>query len=1208
MSLPFRGAGRLARAAAVAAGLLALPVASHAQEVVRLGGRVTRPDGAAAAGARVQVTTAAGQRFEARADSSGTYQLRLPGGASYVVSVESPGLNPATRVLARAVGDGEGLTVNFALGLRVVPLQPLLVRAPRLSVAAATKWTPGSVDQSRSGVQMREEPLGSDHLSDLAARQVGIAHSPTPDGPGVSIAGQAPDQTHLTLDGASFGSGLVPREAIRSVEVITNTFDVARGRFTGGQLDVRTQHAGNEWGATVRLEGLDPRLQYGDVPEALQRRATHRGVDAGAGGALVRDRVFAFGAFTLRRTAAPVLSLGDIGLGSLQGLGVSPDSLRRFLEVTAALRPEAARLSSSESEVGVGLVRLDAVLSRRHALTLRMNGQRTRQSDDGSLFAVEGTGSRLQGSNYGVLAQLGSGGARVANEFKLHLSNGSNVRSASDPVPVGEVNVASSTAADASDVAVLRFAGNPFAAGGTRQRSFELSDQLVVMTPGENHRLRVGGEFGVQQYTWLRRASYGSFAFSSLHDLELGRPALFTRSLDTAERNVEGRRAALFMDDRWRAGGLQLSYGIRAERFWYPGESSVHPAVETRFARAPGMVPSPWRLSPRVGFAFERRMPWDRGPQGKTALQGGIGEFVGVVPLPALGAGLYEAGPPRAAELVCIGPAAPAPDWAAFRAGPEAIPLACADGSATFASRQPRVTLFAPDFAPPRVWRASLNGQGLLSNGVIWNFTAAWLRGVNQPMAFDRNLRAEPAFFNTEEGGRPVYVGTDAIDPGSGQASLTASRRFAELGTVREVTGGGRSRTVQLSAKVSRFFGQARAETGYTWTDARQTVGALSAPGAAFASTAGDPLRVEWSPAPYTPRHMLQGFAEWRRSAWLTLSVLGRLASGTPFTPMSAGDVNGDGARNDRAYIFGSAAADEVVARGMEELLRDAPPGVRSCLRAQAGSVAAHNSCSTGWSPSLDLNARFQFGARIDDSPHRRVTVWLAARNVTSGLDYLVHGPDDLRGWGQLTSVDNTLLTVRGFDPESRRFRYSVNPRFGRATEHGFLNRAPFTISLQARVVLGTDRVLTAFRKGMNEASGRDQALSPPNVRLHLQRQLPNLPAEVLLLDAPRHLYLTPAQAKRLQQGADSLSPRIEGVLDAFVSAVAVQQPRAPRTGEAQVRDLARQAVALRNEGAGIARSLLTPEQWAKLPGEFRNPGADFVPHPPQQITSSPDF
>lgn len=1205
MCVSFRG--RLARAAAMALGLLALPAFGHAQEALRLSGRVTRPDGAAAVGARVQVTTESGQRFEARADSSGAYRLRLPGGESYVVSVESPGLNPATRVLARPAGTGEALTADFALGLRVVALQPLVVRTPRLSVAAATRWTPGSVDQSRLGVEMRKEPLGSDYLSDLTARQVGVAQSSTPDGPGVSIAGQAPDQTHLTLDGASLGSGLVPREAIRSVEVITNTFDVARGRFTGGQVDVRTQQAGNEWGATLRLEGRDPRLQYGDVPEALQRRATHLGVDAGAGGALIRDRVFAFGALTLRRSAAPTLFLGDMGRNA-QGLGISPDSLQRFLELTGPMRPNAAGHAGQESTLGVGLVRLDAILSARHSLTIRLNGQRSRQSDDGSAFAVAGTGSGLHGSNFGVLAQLGSGGARVANELRLHLATGSRERSTSDPVPAGEVNVASSTAADARDFAVLRFAGSPLSAGGTRQRSFEVSDQLVVTTPDGNHRLRAGAELGVQEHTWLRRASYGSFVFSSLHDLEQGRPALFSRPLDTAERVVEGRRAALFVDDRWRAGALQLSYGVRAERFWYPDPPSAAPAVEAGFGRTPGRVPSPWRVSPRVGFSFERRMPWDRGPQGKTAIQGGIGEFVGVLPLPAVGAALHEGGLPEAADLVCIGPAAPAPDWEAFRTDPAAIPSACADGAATFSSRLPRATLFAPGFTPPRAWRASLNGQGLLNNGVIWNFTAAWLRGVNQPVAFDRNLREEPAFINADEGGRPVYVDTDAIDPGSGQTAITASRRFGDLGTVREVTGGGRSRSLQLSARASRFFGQTRAEIGYTWTNARQTVGALSAPGGGFASTAGDPLRVEWSPAPYTPRHMLHGFAEWRRSGWLTLSMVGRLTSGTPFTPMVAGDANGDGTFNDRAFIFGSAAADEGVARGMEALLRDAPAGVRGCLRAQSGRVAAHNSCSTGWSPSLDLNARFQLGSRIDGSPHRRVTVWLAARNVTAGLDYLVHGPDDLRGWGQLPSVDNTLLTVRGFDPQSRRFRYDVNPRFGRATEHGFLNRAPFTISLQARVVVGSDRVLAAFRKGMNQASGRDEALAPPNVRLHLQRQLPNLPAEVLLLDAPQRLYLTPTQAERLQHGADSLAARITGVLDALVAAVAIQPPDAPRSGEQHVRDLARQAVALRTEGAEMVRAVLTPEQWAQLPAAFRSPGSDFVPRPPQQITSSPDF
>jgi hypothetical protein len=1196
---------------ALAAGLaLGTPVGARAQEAAQLSGLVTGPGGAPAAGARVQVTAEGGESVEALTDRTGRYRVRLPGRTdAYVVSVEAPGLSPATRVLAGAPGQGPQATLDFELALQVVLLEPLEVRVPRLTVAGATAWTPGAVDQSRPGIDLRKEPLGADDLSDLTSRQVGVAESATPDGVGISIAGQAPDQTRLTMDGADLGASVVPREAIRSVDVVTNTYDVGRGRFSGGQVDVETQRGGNEWGATARVDVRDPHFQYGDAPGALQRRQGHLALDAGGGGALLRDRVFAYGAATLRRATSSAPSLGDLDAAGLRGLRLSPDSVQRFLGLTLPFQP-LAECSGRDSGLGSALVRLDAVLSERHSFMLRLNGQKSELPDRGSAWAVAGTGSTMSGSAFGVLGELSSGGARVANELRIHASAASRSWSSSDPAPAGVVTVASEADDGAPGFASLRFAGSPFAPRDTRHRGIELADELVVTTRDRSHRFRIGAEAGSQTHESLRGAAGGSFEFASLADLEAGRPARFTRPLDPAGWDAEVRRVALFADDHWRPGNLELSYGLRAERSWYSRPAAANPAVEARFGAAPGVVPASWRISPRVGFAFSARMPWDAGPEGRTAVQGGIGEFVGVLPLASLGAALAETGRPDAAELVCTGAAAPVPDWAAYRADPGAVPAACADGSSPFASRLPRATLFAPGFVPPRVWRGSLSGQGMLPSGIIWHFNASFLRGAAQSVAFDRNLRGAAGFQLGGEGGRPVYVPAEAVDPATGSASLKASRRYPEFGTVREVASDGRSRAVQLSARATRFFGQKRVVAGYTWTDARESVGAVSPPGGSQASTAGDPSQLEWAPAGYTPRHMLHAFAEWRWSARLSLTMTGRLVSGSPFTPMASGDVNGDGASNDRAFVFDphlEGNADRALARGMEQLLDEAPAGVRDCLERHLGRVASHNSCRTPWSPSLDLTARMQFGSRVDGSPYRRLSLWFVARNVTSGLDHLLHGPDRLRGWGQPSAVDEALLFVRGFDPAARRFRYDVNPRFGSMVDHGLLTRIPFSLGIQGRIAVGSDRVVASFEEGLKTAGSRDEALSPEKVELHLRRQLPSAPAEVLALNGPKRLYLTPSQAVRLQQAADSLSAPLAEVVGALVEAVARRPGGSPVNARA-VRELAKRAVEVRAAGAEAARSLLTAEQWAKLPEHVRSPAADFRPYPPERLSSPSSF
>jgi hypothetical protein len=83
----------------------------------------------------------------------------------------------------------------------------------------------------------------------------------------------------------------------------------------------------------------------------------------------------------------------------------------------------------------------------------------------------------------------------------------------------------------------------------------------------------------------------------------------------------------------------------------------------------------------------------------------------------------------------------------------------------------------------------------------------------------------------------------------------------------------------------------------------------------------------------------------------------------------------------------------------------------------------------------------------------RRAGVTLGLVNPLTGLDQLLHG-SRLRGWGQPNFSDPTLLYVRGFDAQARRFRYEVNPRFGDASPLRNVVRAPFQVTLDVRVGL----------------------------------------------------------------------------------------------------------------------------------------------------------
>ena len=72
-------------------------------------------------------------------------------------------------------------------------------------------------------------------LATLAPGVVSLSGSDTT-AAGFSVAGQRPTSNSTTLDGLTFGGASVPQDAIRNTRVITNSYDVARGQFSGGQV------------------------------------------------------------------------------------------------------------------------------------------------------------------------------------------------------------------------------------------------------------------------------------------------------------------------------------------------------------------------------------------------------------------------------------------------------------------------------------------------------------------------------------------------------------------------------------------------------------------------------------------------------------------------------------------------------------------------------------------------------------------------------------------------------------------------------------------------------------------------------------------------------------------------------------------------------------------------------------------------------------
>lgn len=1240
-------------AAMLLAAIAADPATSHAQiggttDIIT--GTITGPGGEPVNSAQVQVTSIETGISRVKATNErGQYTLLFPdGGGQYTITVRRIGMAPQQANVSR-LAEEDRLVANFDLSAAPTQLEAVVVEAQRRPQSRQDERpTPGSSGRTLSGEALSRLPIDPSDPNAIALLAPGVIAVEGSDttAAGFSVAGQSPDQNRVTLDGLTFESGMVPQEAVRNARVVTNTYDVARGQFTGGFVQTTTRGGTNNVAGSFNYNLRHPRLQWSDGgEEGFGLGFTQHQLSGGLGGAIAKDRLFYFVSGQVRHRVNPLQSLTGADALTLRRLGTSPDSAKRFLDLLEGygLPTSVAAIPDQQLNDNYSAVaRMDWMLSPDHSLMLRGNYQGSLQEAFRTrALAIPAYGGEQEESGGGVMTTLSSVFGMFINEARASYSRSDR---SGDPyllMPEGRVRVTSAFDDGATGVTTLDFGGNPSLPTAGSNTQFEVTNEISRLGIG-GHRFKLGGLLNYTAFSTATSSNaYGSYSYNSLGDFGLNRPASFTRTLSAREREGGSLSAALYLGDTWRRSrALQLTYGIRLENDRYLDEPAFNPVVEELFGRRTDRLPSEWRLSPRVGFSWTVGLPepgaatgargqggfggrsggggrggfgGDFGAAGAnvTVIRGGIGEFRGRTPTQLFASAIDATGLPSGEQqLVCIGSAVPVPLWSGFLANPETIPSRCADGAAgsPVSRGAPNVALFSDGFSAPRAWRGSLGVQRRLSPRFGVSIDASYAFGTSLTGARDLNLRESPAFLLESEGGRPVFAPASTIVPSTGQASVLASRRHGGLAQVVEAMSELDSRTAQVNMGLNGVLARSFIwNMSYTWTRARDET--AFAPGASLgggaagggrgfgnfgfgvgsATTGGDPNAIEWGRSDLERRHALSGSLNWFARPWLDVTSVMRLTSGQPFSPRVGGDINGDGSRNDRAFVFDPAATyDPALASAMSDLLDNAPAAARECLTPQLGQIAARNSCRAGWNTTLDMqmNLRPNFGGSVG----RRVNIMFSLINPIAGADRLLHGSTNLKGWGQPNRPDGTLLYVRGFDPVAERYVYEVNERFGDTQSARTALRNPFQIGMQVRLQLGPDRqrdmLMGALRRigggGGGGAGGFD-------VRTMLERVAPNPIAGILELRDS--LGLTDAQVKALGPITDSLRVATDSI-----AATLQKQIESVETG-ADMRSIFPMIQPRLQEGRDAylkaiesARQVLTPEQWQKLPESLRNP------------------
>ena len=1131
----------------VAIASVALAAAASAQQTADvLKGRVVNDSGKVVAGATVIVTRGPDRATQqVTTDSLGNWTVRFePGTGDYLVYISFTGLKAARRRVQSENGERD-LTANFTLSTDVEMLAAMKTTAVR-PVRANNSISPtaaeaGASEKWSDGVSGQLPPTVAGDLTALASTMSGV----TMTGAGASILGSAASSNLTTLNGMGMASGTIPRAARTETRVTGATFDATRGGFAGSNIDVRLGPGSRNYQRRNAFMTFDPpQLQFAD-PVAKQLGVTSGGVRGsfGADGELIRRALTYNVALDVTRATSDPVTLINAEADALIRAGASPDSVARLLAIAAnpvvslplttsgipnnRLRQEVAWLGRFDDT-------RDTLQTR--ALSTYVGYKKEGALGFGALAAPSAAGERRERTLGGQLTHGMFIKNRVLTETR---ASGSATNTEVDPyrnIPGAVVLLRSDNGTNAHDVAPISLGGSTIGSNDDRWTG-ELGNETIWNAVGTRHRFKA---IAWGRADGLRREgsgnALGTFTFNSLADLEANSPSSFSRILTQPIRDGATWNTATAVSHRYAPSRFfSLLYGLRAEANGYLDAPAKNPALESALGVTSGAAPTTWSVSPRIGFSYTYNRDRDNGsgtnmsnvgkffrsPYG--VIRGGIGQFRDLLRPDMLADASAATGLPGGTSMLsCVGSATPIPDWDGFDAGATAVPTSCVGGGGVLSESAPAVTLIDPKFDVPRSWRASLDWTTSIKTWVVKIGTLGSY-DLSQPGIVDANFAGTEQFALAAEGNRPVFVSTGSIDPNSGAVSASESRVTSQFGRVTsrvsDLRGYGGQLTLGLSPDVFKFRSKISLFTSLNYTLQSTKRQFRGFDGAGF----GDPREREWAAGPNDARHVVVLTAGFNTGKTGTVTMFARGQSGLPFTPIVQGDVNGDGRGGDRAYIPNPASAGDAQ---LDALLASGSKTARECILANAGGVAKRNSCRGPWNSQLNI----QWRPPIPYKYVRRFTPNVYLQNVLGGVDQLLHGSSNLRGWGSLATPDPVLFVPKGFDAATQRFSYDVNSRFADTRPRRTVLSDPFRLVIDFTMDLSTDYELQQLRRAVEPVKGPNgwQRRTADSLTSFYLRNTSSI--HKMLIAEADSLFLTRAQVAALRKADSVFSAQVREV------------------------------------------------------------------------------